>query len=60
MRTRGRVWWSLLVGVGLWTARSGAQHPRQGGTLRIALPEGPAPGVQAYWDPQKGACDTTR
>src|SRR5215813_6816192 len=58
MKMRRLVWCSLFVVVVLWTSLGGAQQPKYGGTLRLALPgdptffnahQGPAPGAQAFW-----------
>ena len=49
---------SLLIALGAWTGLGGAQQPKPGGTLRIALSgdltflnanQGPAPGYETFW-----------
>jgi len=58
MKMRWLAWFILLIIVVLWTDPGWTQQPRNGGTLRLALPgdpafynanQGPAMGAQAGW-----------
>ena len=58
MKTHRLVLLSLIGALVLWSGMGGAQQPKYGGTLRIALPgdpafynahQGPAMGAQAFW-----------
>jgi len=58
MQKRWLVLLSLLVALVCWSAPGGAQQPKLGGTLRLAMPgdmtffnanQGPAPGYFTFW-----------
>src|SRR6266436_2488059 len=58
MQKRWLVLLNLLAALVCWSAPGGAQQPKLGGTLRLALPgdmtffnanQGPAPGYETFW-----------